>query len=224
MDPALIRKFLQQIQLVRQPKKLLSTFGATRIQYNLVSRVDELEHKTRLRRGWVVSERPKILTPEALRDRFEGFGEDAKEFSDWINSQYRDLLRALEYRFRNEGLSTQVLSQEPLATAARIREDMDSRDVAQGAVIVCPDAAWSLALMRFTLEEAARSFPVNVRDLDVHGMFEPGSNEARRRRDEIEALFGRARADAGARTLLGSKLREYGLFEEYEDRYLALYR
>lgn len=224
MEPELIRKFLQQIQLVRQPKKLLSTFGATRIQYNLVSKVEDLEDKTRLRRGWVVSERPKILTPDALRDRFEGFGEDAKEFSDWINSQYRDLLRALEYRFRNEGLSTQVLSQEPLATAARIREDMDSRDVAQGAVIVCPDAAWSLALMRFTLEEAARSFPTNVRDLDVHGMFEPGSNEDRRRRTEVEGLFERARSDADARSLLGSKLREYGLFEEYEDRYLALYR
>ena len=84
--------------------------------------------------------------------------------------------------------------------------------------------SWSLALMRFTLEQSARSFPTHVRDLDNHGLFEPGSNEARRHRYEIERAFETARTDPEARQVLGSKLREYGLFEEYEDRFLSLFR
>ncbi len=39
MKPELIRKFLKETRLLRPPKKLLSTFGATRIEYHLVSPV-----------------------------------------------------------------------------------------------------------------------------------------------------------------------------------------
>jgi hypothetical protein len=224
MKPALIKKFLEQIRLVRPPKKVLSTFGATRIQYHLVSPVDDLPDKTRLREGWVVSEKPKILTPDALTERFDGFGEDAPEFTDFLNSQYRDLLRALEYTFKNQDFKTRVLAQKPASTSDNIIKDVNERDIPQAAVIECPDAAWSLALMRFTLDNAARSFPTNVQDLDNHGLFQPGSNEARRKRNEIESLFERAKRDSDVRKLLGVKLREYGLFPEFEDRFLALYR
>lgn len=223
MDQKAMIKLLERTKLLRPPKKLLSTFGDTRIRYHMVSPVEDLEDKTRLREGWVVSERPKILTAEALRDRFEGFGEDAGQFSEFLSSRYRDLLRALEYRFKNQDLKARVVSKKPHALAVEIRDDMDSRGFARGAVIECPDAAWSLALMRFTLEEAARSFPTNVKDLDTHGLFDPGSNEARRRRNEIDSLFKKA-DDPAAREALGAKLREYGLFEEYEDRFLSLFK
>ena len=223
MKPSLIRKFISETKLLRPPKKTLSTFGSTRIQYHLISPVDALPNRTRLREGWVVSERPKILTAETLRDRFEGFGKDAPKFADWLDAQYQDLLRALEYRFKNQELKTRVLAKKPQAAAARILKDIDDRGMPQAAVITCPDAAWSLALMSFTLEEAARSYPTNVRDLDNHGMFDPGSNEARRRRNEVERLFAPARRDANARSALGAKLREYGLFEKYEDRFLSLF-
>jgi hypothetical protein len=224
MDAELIARFFKQTRLLRAPKKLLSTFGATNIEYHLVSPVEDLPNKTRLRRGHVTSERPAILTPELLRERFEGFGPDSNGFMDWLNQRHRDLLRALEYRFKNKDFTTSVLSEAPHATALRIKEDLEARDVSQSAVIECPDAAWSLALMNFTLEQAARSFPVNVRDLETHGLFEPGSNEARRRESEIERLFEQARADALARSALSAKLKEYGLFEKYEDRFLSLYR
>ncbi|MFH2204324.1 MAG: hypothetical protein ABIJ96_14490 [Elusimicrobiota bacterium] len=224
MKPSLIRKFLSETKLLRPPKKTLSTFGDTRIQYHLISAVDQLPNKTRLREGWVISERPKILTADALRDRFEGFGKNAAEFADWLGTQYQDVLQALEYRFKNQDLKTRVLAQKPQVAAERILKELDDLGSPQAAVIQCPDAAWSLALMRFTIEEAARSFPTNVRDLSNHGMFEPGANADRRRRNEVDRLFTRARRDAGARQSLGTKLREYGLFAEYEDRFLSLFR
>lgn len=224
MDASTIEKFLRETRLIRPPKKLLATFGATRIQYHLVSPVEDLPNRTRLREGWVVSERPQILTPDTLRERFEGFGEDAREFSDWISQHFRELLRALEYRFKNQDLTTRVLSQPPRSMALSIRDDINTRDIAQATVIECPDAAWSLALMNFTLEQMRLSFPTNVRDFETHGLFEPGSNEARKRTHEIESLFARARNDPTVRRALSRKLKEYGLFERYEDRFFALFQ
>ena len=223
MDAKTIRSLLRKTSVVRMPKKLLSTFGATRIEYHLVSPVDGLEDRTRLREGVVVSEKPQILTPDSLKERFEGFGEDSREFSDWIQNQYGDVLRGLEYNFKNQSPRASVISENSHKTALRIRDDVDKREIPQAAVIECPDAAWSLALMRFTIEECSRAFPTHVRDLDRRGLFDPGSGEGRRRA-EIERLFEAAKKSADARSLLGAKLREFGMFEEHEDRFLALFR
>lgn len=224
MDGLLLQRYLRETRLIRQPKRALSTFGATRIEYCLVSPIDDLPNKTRLREGLVVSERPKVLTPEVLRERFEGFGEESAAFARWLESRYRDVLRALEYRFKNHDLRTRVLGQDPRETASRVAGEMEAKGSASAAVIFCPDAAWSLALMKFTLEEAERSFPTHVRDLDTRGLFDRDGGRSRRSRAEVERLFEDAARDPAAREALGRLLRERGLFGEYEDRFLSLFR
>lgn len=223
MDRVLFSSYLEQTQILRAPVKALATFGATRIEYHLVSPVEDLEGKTRLREGTVTSQKPAILTPEAFAERFQGFGEEAREILDLLKPSYRDLLRALEYNFRNEGFSTRVLCESPRVVTDRMQAELDRREVKDQAVIGCPDGAWSVALMKFSLDEAARSFPTHVRDLDRRGLFDPSRKELERRRKEIEALFASA-GDPSVREALGRKLKEYGLFEEYEDRYLGLFR
>ncbi|MFA6091444.1 MAG: hypothetical protein WCU88_00930 [Elusimicrobiota bacterium] len=222
-EPSRIGKFLEQTQVLRIPKHSLSTFGATSIEYHLVSPVDDMPDRTRLREGCVVSEKPKILTPQSLRERFEGFGEDSREFEQWLGREYRELLRALEYRFKNLDLRTSVIHQDPRDTVRRIQEDADARESRRTALILCPDAAWSLALMKFTLDEAARSFPGNVHDLERRGFFESGGPSARARKNEIERLFEQASTDPSARDILRKKLQDCGLFSEYEDRFLNLF-
>ena len=224
MDPTTVRRLLQETRLLRTPKHLLSTFGATRIEYHLVSPVEDLADKTRLREGWVTSERPKILTAQTLRERFEGFGEDAREFADWLCREYSDVLRALEYQFKNQHLRTRVLGQEPSQTALRIQSELDARSACDAALILCPDAAWSLAVMKLSLDEASRSFPTHLQELESRDLFDPAGGESRRRKAEIEKLFASASVDPDARQALGRRLREYGLFKEYEDRFLALFR
>lgn len=223
MDRALIESYLKQTEVLRAPKNSLSTFGATRLSYHLVSPVEDLQSKTRLREGKVLSRKPMIITPEAFAERFEGFGDEAHEFARWLTPAYRDLLRALEYNFTNEGFTTRVLSEVPHAVAERIVADLEARDTADQAVIRCPDGGWSLALMKFTLDQAARSFPTHVRDLERRSLFDPEGKAFGRRRREIESLFTAAVSDPSAREMLGGKLREYGLLEEFEDRFLALF-
>ncbi|MDE2511332.1 MAG: hypothetical protein KGL74_09440, partial [Elusimicrobia bacterium] len=55
--------------------------------------------------------------------------------------------------------------------------DFDARGATDRAVIRRPDGAWSLALMKFTLDEAARSFPGRVKDLGRRGMFSADGGE-----------------------------------------------
>ncbi|MDE2291390.1 MAG: hypothetical protein KGL53_04845 [Elusimicrobia bacterium] len=223
MEPNLISQYLRQTEILRAPRKALATFGATRIEYHMVSPVEELDNRTRLRQGTVVSLKPQILTPEAFAERFEGFGDDAKPFQQWLKGAYRDLLRSLEYNFKNQGFSTRVISEPPAAVAQRIAAELDAKDQQFDTLIRCPDGAWSLALMKFALDESARSFPVHVRDLERRGLFQPEKHAEDRRRREIEALFQTASQDRTALPELGKKLRDYGLFEEYEDRYLRFY-
>ena len=220
-DP--IGGLLARTEVLRAPTRRLSTFGATRIDYHMISPAEGQESRTRLREGAVVSARPKIITPEAFKERFEGFGDDAAEFARWAAAQYRDLLRALEYNFRNQVLSTRVLSEDPRLVAERMLADFDSRNVTDRAVIRCPDGAWSVALMKLALDEAAKSFPGHVADLERRGLFSPDRGESERRRRELEALFDDARRSPAVRDALGRKLREYGLFAEYEDRFLSLF-
>lgn len=224
MDAALIRSYLERTQIVRAPRQALSTFGATRIEYELVSAVEDMKGRTRLRTGVVVSEKPKILTAEAFAERFQGFGPEAEEFARWLTSSYKDVLRSLEYNFQNKDLKARVISEPPAAVIERISRELDERPAAGRALIACPDAAWSLAIMKFTLDQSARSFPSHVRDLERRGLFAPEKAADDRRRREIESLFAAAGAgDAAAREALGGKLREYGLFDQYEDRFLSLF-
>ena len=86
MDAKLIQTYLSQTQIMRSPRKTLSTFGATQIEYQLVSPVEDLDNRTRLRTGIVVSLKPKILTAESFLERFEGFGEEAAPFARWLSA------------------------------------------------------------------------------------------------------------------------------------------
>lgn len=223
MDASLFNRFLRQTQVLRAPAKPLATFGATRVQYHLISPVEDMADRTRLREGAVVSQKPLILTPEAFAERFEGFGPEAGEFGRWLTAQYKDLLRALEYNFKNQGLTARVIAEAPETVSDRLLKDLDARDQKDRTVIRCPDAAWSLALMKYTLDESARSFPANVRDLERRAAFDPEGPAAGRRRREIEALFEAAPRDPAARETLGKKLRDYGLMDEYQDRFLSLF-
>jgi hypothetical protein len=223
VDKDVIARLLAGTSVLRVPARRLATFGATRIEYRLISSVEDLPDRTRVREGVVVSARPAILTPEALKERFEGFGDEGSEFSRWAQSAYRDLLRALEYNFRNQGQAARVLHDKPALVAERMLADLDAREVKDQAVIACPDAGWPLALMKFTLDEAARSFPGHVQDLERRGRFSPDGGAEERRRREVDALFAGAGRSPAAREELGRKLREYGLFAEYEDRFLSLF-
>ncbi|MBI4052081.1 MAG: hypothetical protein HY400_06210 [Elusimicrobia bacterium] len=222
MTNSKLLEILDQIRLLRSPKRKLATFGDTRIQYHLLSSVEDLPDRCRLRQGNLLAFKPKILTLEALKERFQGFGSEAREYVDWLREAYWDVFRALEYSFKNEMSETRVLRQKPKVVAEKIQQDLDGREIAEAAVLMCPDAGWQLALMKFILDETRRSFPFQLREMEDRNLFNPEIREETRKRQEVEGLLKAASRDRSLIKDLGEKLHRYGLFQEYEDRFFSL--
>jgi hypothetical protein len=213
---------MRQTRVIRFPKHRLATFGSSEIRYSLVSSLSAFPPKAMLRLGRVTAERPKILTPDAFRQRFSGFGDDQEKFAGWLTENYAEAFRGLEYTFRNtlDGTSSHSLAARELAD--NIKRDLDVRDVPRAAVIFGPEAGWQFSLMRFIVEETSQSFAANMRELEEHGLFDPEQAEEHRRRREIERLFREARLDASRVSALASYLKESRLFDQYQDRFFEL--
>jgi len=213
---------MQQTRVVRFPRHALATFGVTEIHYNLVTAVSSEPPASLLRTGVVTASRPMILTPESLAQRFEGFGERAAEFEGWLKEMNHEALRALEYKFQNRPENTFPHSLDARELTEKVRRDIEASGAGRTALIQAPEAVWPFALMKFILEETARSFRSNVQELEERGLFDPAQAAVRARRREIEGLFVAAPRDPAALRALGKKLQEYGLFDEYQDRFFGL--
>jgi hypothetical protein len=222
-QPQKMKKLLQQIQVVRSPKHRLATFGSSRIEYKLVTDVAGLSDRCRLRTGVVTAEKPALITPQALRERFSGFGKESEELTELMTKQYGQAFMGLEYQFRNEPQSTRVELSAPDAFMAHLTSDFDHATANfNSAIIRGTDKLWELSVMKFIVEETLASFSANVQELKERGFFEGDTRVEKRRRREIEHLLSLAQNDRGIIPTLGKKLKEYGLFDEYQDAFFRL--
>ena len=79
--------------------------------------------------------------------------------------------------------------------------------------------------MKFIHELTRDSLSSNVREMGVRGFLDMDySGIPRYTRYAIEQLFQEARRDRNKATELEAELRRWGLFGEYEDRFLDLFR
>jgi hypothetical protein len=209
-------------RILKPPKHAIATFGTTTLRYVLLSMVPDQPGCCRLREGEVTAERPKILTPEFWKNRFEGFGEDARAYHEEMEKAYGEALRGLEYSFRND-LKTTSLEHAALPEVAdRTKKVMEQENAPRTALLEGPDAQWALSIMKFIVDTSLRSFPANVRELDERGLFDPQKRQETRERFEIEKLFQEAQRDRRQVPALAERLKRSGVFADYEDRFFAL--
>jgi len=213
---------LRQTRILKPPKLALSTFGTTTLRYILLSMIPEQPGYCRLREGEVTAERPKILTAEFWKNRFEGFGGESEAYRQDLEKLYGETLKSLEYSFRNDLKNTSIEHSTFPEISDRTRQRLDQEDAPRTALLEGPDAQWSLAVMKFIVDTSLRSFPSNVRELDERGLFNPEKHQETRHRFEIEKLFQQAQSDRTRISALAERLKQAGLFADYEDRFFAL--
>lgn len=211
-------------QIVYMPRKLLETFGETRVTYTVVSSLEDDEGHVRLRRGLVKSARPLVVTPHYLRQRMlENFGDAAQEFLDYVMSR-QDSLRIIQYGlcFMKQEYSEEVVGGSVEEVADQLaRAAQDDMNNVQG-VLIGPDKLWEISLMTFINALVKQSVPGNARDMARDGMLGLDRGIPAGVRMEIDMDFENCNTLAKADDL-GRKLRDYGLFEQYEDRFYSLY-
>lgn len=226
-----IQYALEHTELVRPPRQNLATFGITDIQYYLLTQpvYGELmdatsDQETVVREGRVVAERPKIVTPYYLLNLFQGF-EHGREYAEYLVRHYGSSEPGLLYQYRNEPSETSILSSPMGSVIENLNQRIDKGDNRLVTIIKGIDELWDVSLMKFIYDMTQRSLTRNVMELGMRGLLDVDSGGIPRHgREQIEQLFREAMYERTKVAELETELRRWGLFEEYQDRFLDLFR
>ena len=212
-------------EVVFAPPKLLETFGETCVDYFVLAEVLDAVNQLRIRKGRVTAQRPRVLLPRYLANQaLENFGEEAKEYAEhFLHSQ--EGIRIIQYgmNFKKEEYSEETVQGEIREVADQISKDAEKDEVNLCGVIIGVDDLWEVSLFHFISDLVHRSLPHNAREMAGHGLLDLSGGVPNAVRVEIQNDFRAAEGDREQVTALGEKLRSYGLFDEYQDRFFELY-
>ena len=222
-----LRHAIFNTEVLRTPRQMLSTFGTTNVRYFLLTTpayedIVKGPEETVIREGRVISEKPKVVTPSYMM-KLEGFGDNARKYFEQLIMDYGYDAPGILYHYRNEPKGLNIVSGNVMATLERIEQETESDPLA--AIIRGVDEMWDVSLLKFIQEYTARSVEGNLMELGRQGLINPDPSgvpgDARRR---IEEMFRNVKMNREDPAALKKELDRWNLFNEYEDRFLKLFR
>ncbi len=229
IDDERIRHAIEHTEILRLPKQSLATFGMTNIYYYLVtepaySELVKNATETVIREGRVIAERPRIVTPYYL-SQLEGFSLDAKRYFEMLIRIHGRNAPGLFYTYKNEPKELNIVSDNLLSVVNKINAEIDKRGDPLASIIKGEDALWDVSLMKFIFEMTRSSLPDNLMQLESRGLLDTDTGgipvDTRMR---IEELFTRVVKGERDPSELKEELDRWNLFEEYEDRFLNIFK
>jgi len=223
-----IKAAVTNTRIIRVPKQSLATFGTTNIYYYLVSEAAYNEimnsSETVIREGRVIAERPRIVTPSYL-SRVQGFSPEARKYFEMLMAEHDTNSPGLYYAYRNEPKELNVVSDNPESVIARLNADIDQKGDPMASIIKGEDTLWDVSILKFIYEITRRSVADNVRQLNRRGLLNmDASGVPADARIRIESLFKLVEKGDLEPADLKSELDRWGVFEEYEDRFFAIFK
>ena len=227
-DEDRMREAAERSEILRAPRQSLFTFGSTSINYYLVTEPvyaeDAAAAETVVREGRVHAERPRIVTPYYLYS-LDGFSDDARRYLDALMGSHGPNMQGLLYSYRNEPGNLNIVSDHWRAVVDKLNADIDGRGDPLAAIIKGQDELWDVALIKFIFDMTRRSAGHNLGQMESRGLLGMDSGgipaDARRRIEEMFRQVSRGEIAAG---VLKDELDRWGLFDEYEDRFLGVFR
>ena len=213
-------------RIVLMPTRHLETFGTTVLQYHLISELMDSINQVRIREGRMQTSQPEIITPRSYSETLlEGFGEEATKYVEWLKEHEQDI-RILQYgyKLKQEAFTEHVVTEEKQSVVDRVENEVRGNGNPLSAVVVGVDYPWDVCLIKLFWEVVQSSAHTNVQQLAQKNFFEQEGGIPKGMRSEIEKGFLEASRDPSKITMLGHKLQQYGLFEEYQDRFFSLVR
>ena len=229
IDDARIRDAVKHTEILRAPQQSLYTFGTTNIYYYLVTEPvysELVEHVTEtvVREGRVIAEKPKIVTPYYLAT-LEGFGSEARRYFEALFKEHGSNIRGLFYTYKNEPKELNIIADNLPSVVDKLNAKIDEHGDPLAAIIKGQDELWDVSLMKFIYEVTRSSLPDNLNQMSRRGLLNMDDAgiplDARMRIDE---LFERAAGGQSELSELKEELDRWGLFEEYQDRFISLFR
>jgi len=224
-----IREAVRHTEILRAPKQSLATFGTTNIYYYLVTEPvysDLVKNiaETVVREGRVIAERPRIVTPYYL-SRLDGFSSEARRYFEVLIREHGPDAPGLFYAYKNEPKELNIASDNLLSVVDKLNAEIDKRGDPLTSIIRGEDEFWDVSLMKFIYEMTRSSLRNNLQQMGSRGLLDIDAGgipaDARIRIDE---LFRKVSSGEGEPRELKAELDRWNLFEEYEDRFLAIFK
>ena len=215
--------------VLRQPKQTLSTFGTTNIHYYIVTIPTYSEfmnnyEETVVREGRVITEKPQVITPKYLFN-LEGFSDYARKYLESMIEQHGPHTPGIFYKYRNEPKDLTIVSSPMESVVNHINNKITEQGDQLSTIIKGVDEMWDVSLMKFIHDITEGSIEQNITELGDKGLFDIDHfgipRDARNRIEELFSLVAKGKCDP---SVLKLELDRWDVFEEYEDRFLNLFR
>jgi len=217
---------VNRTQVLRPPRQALATFGVTSISYYLLTRpayAEGNEAETVVRMGRVIANRPRIVTPYYL-SRLDGFSADARSYFEKLIETHGADTPGIYYTYRNEPQGTDIITSGIDDVLAKINAEIDAKNDPLAAVIRGEDTLWDVSLMKFIFEMTSASLGGNLVDFRSRGLLSIEGGVPVEARLNIEDMFRHLKEGSIEPCELQQELERWGLFEAYQDRFLAAFR
>jgi len=229
IDDERIRYAVKHTEILRVPKQSLSTFGTTNIYYYLVTEPAYSEliknvTETVVREGRVIAERPRIVTPYYL-SRLEGFSSEARRYFEALISTHGGDAPGLFYTYKNEPKELNIVSDNLPSVVSKLNEEIDKHGDPLTSIIRGEDELWDVSLMKFIYEMTRSSLRNNLLQMGSRGLLDIDASgipvDARVRIDELFRKVAKGEIEPSE---LKAELDRWNLFEEYQDRFLNIFK
>jgi hypothetical protein len=208
-------------EVISVPERRLETFGATMVNYHLVTELMDSVNKVRVRVGKLKAFRPEIITPQSIDEMMlEGFGNEARNYADWLHKNAQEM-QILKYGFKvqKQEINDYILTDSLQTVVDRVKGEVSGRGDPLGAVLVGVDRPWEVCLLKLMVELVQHSVAGNIQDIRQHQR-----DHKAQLHQQLEQTFLAASRDASKVPELADLLRRNGLFERFEDRFFAVVR
>ncbi len=220
---------VRNTRILRLPRQSLATFGTTNICYYLLTEpayaeITQETNETVIRKGRVIAERPRIVTPYYL-SRLEGFSWEARRYFETLAKTHGSNAPGLFYSYRNEPKELSIVSHRWQEVVDKLNAEIDQGNDPLTSIIKGEDALWDVSLLKFIYEMVRNSLIDNISEMGSRGLLRMDAKgvpaDARIRIEELFTQVFRGEADPNE---LKAELDRWDLFSEYEDRFLSLFR
>jgi len=238
-----IKFAIENTEIIKQPKKFLSTYESTTIHYYILTVPFYLEFEgksaeaeTIIREGRITWQKPKLITPYYII-RMEGFSEEAKKAFRMLAGENADLaLMLYRLKFIKDYDHMDIVSSSISDVIRKIDEDIEKRQDPFCAIIKGVDEFWDVSLTKFIYDLAVNSayfsqlpelnknqlISLSTTGLPLLSKDSLGVPIAAK--IEIENLFMLYEKGEIEANRLKEELDSWGLFEYYQDRFFNLFK